>query len=70
MKYLSENKEPKSVSLRPSIAEKAMLAAIRKDMSFAAWVEKAIRVYLLIESDTPEYWEQALSDGENDQIRK
>lgn len=64
MKYLTENKEPKSVSLRPSIAEKATMAAARKDMSFAAWVEKAIRVYLLIESDTPEYWEQATSDGE------
>jgi|GEM_PF-5266536 len=66
MGFLAEQKAPQSVSLRPSIAERAKLAAARKDMSFAAWVEKAIRTQLLIESDTPEYWEQATGNADDE----
>ena len=64
MSYLTEKKEPESVSIRPSIAEKAKASARRKDLSFAAWVEDAIRLKLLIESNTPEYWEQATNGGD------
>jgi hypothetical protein len=57
MAHLSEKKAPESISIRPSIAEKAKLAAARKDIPFSAWVERAIRTQLLLEMDTPEFWD-------------
>lgn len=63
MAFIHEKKSPESISIRPSIAEKAKLAAQRQDMSFAAWVERAIRQQLLAEMDTPGFWDQ-LSDSE------
>ena len=68
MPFITEPKENTSISIRPSIAERGKRAAARRDLNFSAWVEGAIRMRLLVENDTPEFWDEVTEkngDGSN-----
>ncbi len=58
MPFMSESKENTSVNIRPSITKMAKSSAAKKDMSFSAWVEGAIRMRLLLEKDTADHWDK------------